>query len=257
MTATNSGSAATGALDAPPAPPVRAVTPAARARSWVEPGVRLWWLTALALLACGLYFVIAAVIQRQRVARLLREGTPVQAVIFAHGGAQVANWSLPIGTKYNFKFQWNGEERVLVGFMPREAGQVITGQPVTIYVDPNDVERWTSYAAPPLLLREMSGGIALGAVAAVAALVAFVQRRRVLGVWERGEAARAVVVEARSTAMAPRSRHLRCAREDGQDKRLISVVVPLSRGALRPGDPLWIVMPPHRPDRAIAAALYE
>jgi hypothetical protein len=75
----------------------------------------------------------------------------------------------------------------------------------------------------------------------------------VLRIWRDGEARLAAVAERTPAALAPRSWLVRCALAEGKDRRLITVYIPRRLGTPEKGDALWLIMPPGKPDKSIAA----
>ena len=84
------------------------------------------------------------------------------------------------------------------------------------------------------------------------------QRAKALRTWRDGAAVPALVVESRQTAVAPKSRFVRCTPADRSDNRIVGVFVPQSAARdLRPGDALWLVFPPGGRGRPVAAAWFD
>jgi hypothetical protein len=82
------------------------------------------------------------------------------------------------------------------------------------------------------------------------------RRSQVLNLYRQGDAMLAEVVSEGHSAAAPLSRLLKCAVHNGQDARLITILLP-TRIAPGVGKPLWLIATPHRPDKAVPAALFE
>ncbi|MCS7034866.1 MAG: hypothetical protein NZ561_12865 [Phycisphaerae bacterium] len=80
-------------------------------------------------------------------------------------------------------------------------------------------------------------------------------RRRVLSIWRDGVATEGLVIDARQSSIAPRSKMIRYVHADGEDQTVRAVLCP---AGLAPagGQPIRIVHAPGNPDRAIAADLY-
>ncbi len=251
------GRAEGASLPSAPPPAPREVTRAASRRAWHEPHVHFWWIVAIGLVGAALWIAVAQTITWNRDARLIRGGTRVDAVIWP-AGARVKG--RPIGPEdaMTVEFHWNGEpvafsNRRLIG----RGTPTISGETIPIYVDPQDPTNWTARSSPPSLVKLMVGAFAIVAVAGVLSLVSVLKRRGVLSTWRNGEARQAAVVETSQTALAPRSRLVRCALTDGSDRRLINVCIPHRVAHPQPGDGLWLVMPPGKPDKALAAMMYE
>ena len=71
-----------------------------------------------------------------------------------------------------------------------------------------------------------------------------VNKKRVLRLWRHGRALEAVVMESRQTALAPRSRFVRCAPVEQGDKRVFGVYVPDRAGRASEGDAVWLLADP-------------
>ena len=244
------------AISGAPPPAPREVTPVAARRAWHEPRVHFWWIVALGLLAAAAWIAVQQTIAWNRDAALIRSGTQVDAVVWLWGARVTGR---PIGPEdpATLEFEWNGQPQVLSGQRVVRELPTHSGEIISIYVDPQDPRRWTARAAPPPLGKLMMGAAALVAVAALLAVVSWFKRRGVLSTWRDGEARQAVVVETSQTALAPRSRLLRCALTDGADKRLISVYVAHRTATLQKGDRLWLIMPPGKPDKALAGVSFS
>ncbi|HEV2296089.1 MAG TPA: hypothetical protein VGR35_19750 [Tepidisphaeraceae bacterium] len=243
------------ALSSPPAPAPRDVTPAASRRAWHEPRVHFWWIIALGLVAAAAWLAVQHLVTWNREASLIRSGTKVDAVVWLWGARVEGR---PIGPEdvATLEFEWKGQPQVLGGQRLVREVPTFSGETIPVYVDPDNPRRWTARAAPPPLGKLMIGSAALVVVAALLAAVSVFKRRGVIATWRDGEARRAVVVETSQSALAPRSRLVRCALTDGGDKRLIHVYVPHRAATLQKGDPLWLIMPPERPDKALAAVSF-
>ncbi len=248
--------AASGSHSPPPAPP-RAITAAASARSWHEPRVHFWWIVALALLAAAAYLAIQQFSEWNAEAQLFRGGTRVDAVIW-RSALRVKGQPIEPGVPVELVFDWNGQQTraTLQRFTGRER-DTFQGETISIRVDPKDPQRFTVRSELPPLVKLLMGAISLAVVAALLLAVGFLKRRSVLTTWRAGEAHQASVVEIEQTALAPRSRLVRCALTGGRDRRLINVYVPRRVGDFQPGETIWLVMPPGRPDKALAAASFS
>jgi len=189
--------------------------------------------------------------------RLIKTGTRVDDAVIWLTGARVKG--RPIGEQDGVivEFKWKGEDVAIRG--RRLAGWtdgILSGEVRTIYVDPNDSTNYTARTEPPPMGRLLIGPMLLCAFAAVLLALSIVKRRGVLAIWRNGEAREAAVVETKQTALAPRSRLVRCALTAGNDRRVINVYVPHRAGNPQPGETIWILMPTGRPEKAVAAASF-
>jgi hypothetical protein len=243
---------------APPAAP-RPLTARARHRSWNEPRVRFLWLAALVLLAAAVYVGLIQTTQWRHDMRLVRYGTPVTAMVVEADGASHAGpeFSPPVSVK--LKYELNGKPYTVSGIV--EAGDgpryVSPKRPLAIRVDPAHPTDWTARDHPTSLVRELLGAGLILVVVLVLLLLALLARQRVLRLWRDGQALAAVVVQTAHSALAPRSRAVRCTLSDHSDKRLITIFIPHAIAQLAPGDTLYLIVPPNRPHRALPAMLYQ
>jgi hypothetical protein len=239
----------------PPAAP-RTVTPAASRRAWHEPRVHFWWIVAIALVVAAVSLAAQELLAWDADARLIRSGTRIDAVVWLWG-ARVKGRPIGPDDQSTVEFTWSGQPQVITN--ARIVGRdeiTFSGQTIPIFVDPQNPTKWTARTRPAPILRMLMGAMSLACVAAILVLVSVIKRRGVLSVWRTGEPRRAAVVETAQTALAPRSRLVRCAQTEGNDRRLINVYVPHRAADPQPGDVLWLIMPPGRPDKAIVAMLF-
>ena len=241
------------ASPAPPEPP-RPLTPRARRGAWTEPRVRLWWLSAAAVAAAGLTLLATRYLQWRNDSRLVREGRVVQAFIFASDYFPVPGRRRPPNSVATLRYEVDGKEYEVHGLLEGRKEFYVTHTYIPIRVDPADPGRWTARALPDPLWFRLIGGAMLLPVAALAALVALLKRASLLRLWRGGPAVEAVVIDSRHTAIAPRSRFVRCAAVDPGDKLVRGVHVPQHAAAVGPGDPLWLVADPRGGSRAVAAS---
>src|SRR5688572_1726790 len=212
--------------DVPPPAPPRELTPAASRRAWREPRVKFWWVVALGVLTAAIWLAAQQAVAWNRDARLIRSGTRVDAVIWL-GASRATGRPIAEDDIVKVEFDFNGQRRLLESQRLMGRGVVtLSGDTVPIFVDPDNLTRWTARTAPRPLLKMMMGALALGAMAVLLALVSMIKRRGVTAIWRDGEARAAAVVETSHSALAPRSRLVRCALTDGSDRRLINVYVP-------------------------------
>jgi len=240
----------------PPPPAPRDVTRAASRRAWHEPRVHFWWIVAIGLLVGAAWLAAEQTVRWNYDASLIRNGTRVDAVAWLWG-ARVKGRPIAEDDVAKIEFDWKGQPQVLEN--QRIVGRGVpthSGDTIPIFVDPKDPTRWTARTAPASLANMLVGSAAVVVISALLLLVSVVKRRGVLATWRNGEARPAAVVETSHTALAPRSRLVRCALTDGSDKRLINVCIPLRAATLQPGDGLWLIMPPGKPEKSVAAVSF-
>ena len=132
---------------------------------------------------------------------------------------------------------------------------VTTGQKMLIRVSREDPTRWTDRERVDwgrVLL--LPGFVTLAGLPLLGA--AAWSRRRVLRVWREGEAMEGTVIEVRQAAANPLSRVVRYVLTGQTSSRVYSAVVPNRVGVPQPGESIWLVAEPTRPQGAIAAAAY-
>ncbi len=248
-------------LPHPPAvPPVpRAVTRRAARRSWNEMSVRVWLILTVAVaIVCG-YFAITRISEALTDRWLIQNGTPVVAKLGLTGGNMVPkrqprNESLPS----QLIFDLNGKHYQFdIRLEPRPNAYAQQGMDFPIRVDPNDPSRWTEETKTKPWSQELTVIFFLIPVLVVAALMTWWRRMQVLRIWRNEPLAGATVVDVRHTAIAPRSRVVRFALNDGDDRRVWSTLVPASGGIPGSGDEIWLICPPQNPGRALLASLYQ
>ena len=243
---------------APPDAP-RPVTPRVRRRAWTEPHVRFWWLLTLAMLVIGVYVCGREFLTWSREARLVREGRVVEAEVTRAGGlSSRLGHRLPPNTVVTIQYEVDGKTYQQDGYLSGRKDYIQVHGKVPIRVDPADPSDWTARTEPPVLAQQLTGAAVVLPAVVVLAVVALLRRVMTLRTWRHGQATVALTVESRQTALAPRSRLVRCAPADRGDNRVVGVFVPSSAARdLRPGDLLWLVFPPGGRGRPVAAAWFN
>ena len=240
-----------------PSPP-RAVTPRVRRRAWAEPHVRFWWVLTLALLAIGVYVGVREWRVWSREVRLIRSGRVVQAEILTAAGLSSRWQQLPPDSVVKIRYEVDGREYEKNGYLKGRKEFIQVRSKVPVRVDAGDPDQWTARTEPASLIEQLTGAVVVLPVFLVLAVVSLWQRARLLRVWRDGEAVGAIVVDSRQTALAPRSRLVRCTPAESGDKRIVQVYVPASAAAgVAPGDELWLLRPPAGRGRPVAAAWFE
>jgi hypothetical protein len=260
---------------APPAPP-RALTPHARRRSWNELPVRVWVVLAVAVAIVTAYFTVATIISGWELRWLLSKGTRINATVYeindSKDVSKVYNRSDPL--RVWIKFELPGQPKVFVEGMLQQLAdptqRIRVGDPIEIRVDPHNygpidpigkpgfmqVYTWTDRTDPRPWHEEFVVVLLLVPLFVLVAAIALWRRRGVMNVWRDGQAAVARVIGQRHTAIAPRSRVVRFALQDSDDRRVFTTLHP-SKDLPAAGELMWVVYPPNNPARAIVAKLYE
>jgi hypothetical protein len=242
---------------APPDAP-RPVTARVRRRAWTEPHVRFWWLLTLAMLVIGVYVCGREFLTWSREARLVREGRPVEAEVTRAGGLSSRWQRLPPDTVVTLQYEVDGKTYTQDGYLKGRKDYIQVRGKVPIRVDPSDPNVWTSRTQPPVLAQQLTGAAVVLPAVLVLAVVSLLRRVMTLRTWRHGQATVALTVESRQTALAPRSRLVRCAPADRGDNRVVGVFVPNTAARdLRPGDLLWLIFPPGGRGRPVAAAWFH
>lgn len=246
----------------PPDPP-RPLTPAARRQAWREGRVRIWWMLAglLALIALG--SVVQNLIGSWRDYRLVRHGQRVEAEILAADGVTVKNKRYGPDLKAVFRLRVSLPGRAPYTIESRLKDQreyVETGKTIALFIDPQhpdaDPAHWTDRQSISVF-RDLLVGLALLPIIAVLLTLAWVARAGVLGVWQRGQAMPAQVLEVRQAALAPFSRTVCFTLPQSREGRVYSALLPAKLAELERGAVFWIVADPDRPQRAVVAGAYE
>jgi len=240
-----------------PASP-RPVTPRVRRRAWTEPHVRFWWVLTLALFLIGAYVCAREWLNWSRDVRLIRSGRIVDATIITASGLSSPWQVLPPDVIVTIQYEVDGKVYDKTGYLGGRKDFIRVRSTVPIRVDPADSDQWTARTEPASLVQQLTGAFVVLPAFLVMAAVSLWQRARTLRMWREGEARRAIVVESRQTALAPRSRLVRCTPADRGDNRVVQVFVPAAAAAaMDPGTELWLLVPPGRRGRPVAAAWFE
>jgi hypothetical protein len=246
------------ALDLPQRP--RAITPRARRRSWNEAAVRVWAILSVLVLLCTIYFTATRISTALHDRWLIEQGTRVQARVDAIDESKQATRAYnrrdiaSVDLKYNAP---NGAP-VLVMHVPLtpQPGTLRVGDTIPIRIDPSDPQRWTDRTQPKSWLVELTAVWFLLPMLALPVLAMFLRRYQMLKVWRTGEPAVAVVVDTKQSSIAPRSRVMRYALREGNDRRVFATLAPNSMGELHAGDEVMMVHAAGNPGKAVIAELY-
>jgi hypothetical protein len=216
--------------------------------------VGVWRTLAVALVGVAVLLAVPRLYERYRDQRLRRHGASVDAVVWDGAGARVRGRPVHEEMPARLEFTWQGADAHVVGRLRPRHGRFLTGDVVPLYVDPSDLDNWTvRTAAPPPLWETLLGSLLTLAVVPPVLVKLWLERSRVLRAWRDGEPRRAVVVSADRAPLAPRSWAVRCALAEGSDKRVLRVHVRRGTTKPNPRDELWLLVPPGRPQGAVAA----
>jgi len=239
--------------DGPPQTP-RTITPHVLARSWMEPRVRCWWLSGAALVLIGIIFVGQQLISYLRESRLIRTGKTVDALVVEAQGSSRHGEPAPPGTQFSVSFPWNGSN-VRVSLV--SDNYTFVDKHIQLHVNPNDPTEFTDRSSPEPFFRGLiAGAVVILPVLAGTVVAAWLARKQVLATWQQGITDIYGVIDARNTALAPRSHSVRCIRADGTDLRIVTVYVPNHVADPREGDLLWLVHPRNNSRAALAVIAY-
>jgi hypothetical protein len=211
------------------------------------------------LLVVTAYFAASRSYDWHRETRLITHGQKVTAEIVAWERGHPSTPKdkvVPADHPVDILYTVNGKEYRPFGVLAGRKTQMKTGEMITIFVDPSDPARHTARTEPSGLAGQLLGVFLFAPAALLLFAVALWRRRRVLATYRDGEAFLADVVAVGNTPSGPGSRVVSCAPHDGDDARVIKTILP-ARLAPQPGELLWLVAPPGRPQQAVPAALFQ
>jgi len=238
-----------------PAP--RELSPRVRSKAWREPNIRFWWLAALAFFAIGAYFVVGGWLTWRHESMLVENGVSLDAtlveVTYLSQPLRLPGKSFDPSNLVRIEFPWHGEQHTTRSMLASgHKGFVIVGQTVQVRVNPRDPDDWTELTESEPLLHRILGGLIPLPIALVAFLGSWWMRRRLLRIWRSGPSVHALVIESRHSAVALRSRRVRCTPAAEGDARVFTVYVPSSAERIAEGDLLWVIAAPDHGSSAIA-----
>jgi hypothetical protein len=117
----------------------------------------------------------------------------------------------------------------------------MTGDTITLHVDPKDPTRWTDRSEPTPLLASLIVGLIALPIVPLLAVFGILQQRGFQRTWQKGTAALAVVHERKQSPIAPMSYALRCSMQDLRTRELFTVYVPRIGNGLEKGDVIWVI----------------
>jgi hypothetical protein len=241
---------------------LRPLNPIALRRSWAEPAVRSWWLTAGVLAVMSLWLVAQQFIVNHEISYRISHWTRITGRIDKIGDSSRTTLRVQpdvLGTadsQITYK-DIAGVSHTVIG---RLVGQMEPRHPsdiIPILIDPADSSQWTDRTELPSLAERLMIPVLLVPVALCLGLVGLWQRNRLLKLWQTGIQRQAKVVHVQQSATSPWSSLVRCAVEDSHDNRLLRVTVPHRRATLQPGDSIALITSAEGKPLAIAAMLYQ
>jgi hypothetical protein len=240
----------------PPPPAPRPLTPRAKSAAWNHPIVRFWRLVAIFMFAVAGYFFIRHTTRWFTEVQLVQSGQVVQGTVTESvdpiGGRHIARDAM-----VDIRYKVNGTDYKVTGYLQDQTVPYRNGGPIEIRVDPKKPWVWTNRKDRPSLLRALMATILLLPLSIVTGLLNYWLYRRVLRVWQIGQAEVALVADTHQTALAPLSRVVRCTLRDRKDSSLVRVYVPQKVARLHTADVIWLIAPPNNVSRAIAAMVYQ
>jgi len=227
-------------------------------RAWRERHVWVWLVLGLALFAVTLYYSLTRTWWWWQDKRLIETGHKLQAEVM--GPLVREDWPagkvLAPDTPVDIKYSIEGKEYRPHGLLAGWKKQIHTRTMIPILVDKSDPTRWTARMQPVPLRGELLGAFIIAPGAVVLLLIAWFKRGQVLRTYRQGEAVLAEVLGVGQTPSAPLSRLIRCAIHHGEAVRVVKTILPAGKNT-RAGDFIWLIVPPGKPEPAIAASLFE
>jgi len=217
--------------------------------------VRLWWLSAIVVALIGAWVAGVNFVDTRADQTLIEAGERVEATILEADGKRHAFIIRP-GEVYTVRLSFaragSNEKQEVVGPLEGLEQPVTVSKTLPIYVDRQNLQRWTARQRvdwqKALFVPVIVAGLGIPLM-----LAALAMRASVLKTWKDGQALRAVAVEIKQSAAAPKSRLVRYTLADEKDARVYSVMVPVNAGVPEVGEVFWVVK---GQDRALAAKAY-
>ncbi|MEA2710896.1 MAG: hypothetical protein QOF78_3497 [Phycisphaerales bacterium] len=260
MSQTDESSATTSAATPTDLPrPPRPITSRARRRAWGDIHVRIWWLSALAVVLVIGWFTIGRVRDGLRDRDIIKNGIPVQTIIKTAGEKYIKGQSAMregfttvtlVGTMPD------GTTREFTGELPPAPGYLVVGNPLEIRIARDDPNDWTGQVTPMPWTRQLAMSLMFLPVIIVLSIIALFVRRQVLRVWQLGVPAAGVVTEVRHSAYAPRSRVVRYSLVGAPDRRIYAMLSPPRVPVPAVGEEISLLMLPAQPKRSIWTRIY-
>ncbi len=218
-------------------------TASTRSPSWpaaIEPRVRGWWLVVLALVLAVVYIVGSAWWTWRYENWLMRDGTPVTALIDRGGGIRAAGSRHAPQSQVWLKYKVDGVDYEATGYLGGRTEVIVVKSTVPIRVDPTNPEKWTARTEPAELMKNFVAVWTMVPLIAIALLGGCWAWWRTLSLYRKGTRDTAIVVDARYASLAPASRLVRCTIPATGSDRVVTVYVP-KRVAAEPGDELPVI----------------
>ena len=222
--------------------------------SWLDPRVRFLWALAVLLAASAGWLTALQFRERQADNALITSGTKAEATVWSQAGPRRPDQPLRAGPVV-LEFDYQGKPQEVVRELTNPPADLKAGGKVPIRYDPANPQHLTDRTEPQPIIRYLGAVLLLGPAMVICLAGAWLVRRRLLRLWREGIAQAAVVVDIHHSALAPLRRLVRCTLRDQRGGRLLSVYLP-GGGTLRRDDIIWVITPPGRHDRAIAADMF-
>jgi hypothetical protein len=241
---------------------LRPLNPIALRRSWAEPAVRSWWLTAAVLAVMSVWLVTEQFIVNHEISYRISHWTHISGRIDKIGDSSRISLRVQpeVLSTADSQITYKDTAGVSHTASGRLGGQLVPRHPsdiIPLLIDPVDPSQWTDRTELPSLAERLMIPVLLVPVAVCLGLVGLWQRSRLLKLWQTGVQREAKVVHVQQSATSPWSSLLRCAVAESHDNRLLRVTVPHRRAKLQPGDSIQLITSATGKPHAIAAMLYQ
>jgi len=205
-----------------------------------------------------LYYARAQISLADR--RLLSSGDKYDATVVEIEGQSRPGAKVPRSASPRVRLRFtppDGDTRTVEGSLaPSLTGTVEVGGTVPIRVNPTDPAIWTDRTEPRSLAAELSMALIFTPIALATIAVVLLRRRGVLNIWRHGNPAVAHVVGMQHSPLAPKSRQLRYALNEGSDRRVCAMLYPVSAGLPAVNDEMLLIIARDNPAKAVVAKLY-
>lgn len=241
-------------IPAAPAAAPRAVGSRASRQSWFESAVRFWWVSALFLLVVAIFFLGARLSDWMAQRKLIDTGNRTEALVF--DDTKIYGRNAPRSKPLYIQWKVDGKQYEVLRQLTKNTGTIETGTPIEIAVDPKNPHNWIEVGELPPVMNHIYLGLVLLPITVLLGVVAYLRRRRVLGVWADGQPMEAMVISTENSA-GPGAYQVRCTSKDAHDKRILRVRYPKRFGKPAKGDTIWVISTGLAPNIILSAAAYQ